>query len=113
MPSRDHSNLSSSGLAVDTDLCRLHVTFHGCSMYATHHKFGMAYLMRTGFWRWAATNRIVVLYPQMRACPGAAWGLRHGCWDAEGATGQDYSLRSGPQMWAVWQMVTALLQGRG
>ena len=58
-----------------------------------------------GYNRWAAANRIVVLYPQ--ATQSALNPNR--CWDFWGYTGLDYRARSGPQMRAVKGMVDRLL----
>ena len=59
----------------------------------------------TGYNRWAASNNIVVLYPQTEASPGNP----NGCWDFWGYTGQDYYSRDGKQMAAVKTMIDRLL----
>ena len=58
-----------------------------------------------GYNRWAATNAIVVLYPQATA--SAANPNR--CWDFWGYTGADYRIQRGPQVRAVKGMVDRLL----
>jgi poly(3-hydroxybutyrate) depolymerase len=88
--------------------CRLHVTFHGCRQNAdaqgperVHDDF----VRGAGYNRWAAANRIVVLYPQATASPGNP----NACWDFWGYSGADYRDRSGHQMGAVLAMMTRLL----
>ncbi len=45
--------------------CRLHVAFHGCLQ--SQEVIGDAFYTQAGYNRWAATNRIIVLYPQVVA----------------------------------------------
>lgn len=84
-------------------LCRLHVVLHGCGQNA--QRLGREYVRRTGYNRWADTNRIIVLYPQ------TSLDAPHGCWDWWGHTGPHYALRSGVQMRAVKAMVERLAAG--
>jgi hypothetical protein len=58
-----------------------------------------------GYNRWAATNNIVVLYPQTTQ---AAVNPNR-CWDFWGYTGLNYYTQQGPQMRAVKGMVERLL----
>ncbi len=88
--------------------CRLHVAFHGCRQNVdargadrTHDDF----VRDAGYNRWAAANRIVVLYPQTT---DSALNPNR-CWDFWGYTGPDYRARSGPQMRAVRSMIDRLL----
>lgn len=88
--------------------CRIHVAFHGCRQDAA--TVGRAFVEHAGYNRWAAANRIVVLYPQTKA----TWGLPFnpkGCWDWWGYTGSDYAARSGKQIRAVRGMVDQLTSG--
>ena len=48
--------------ACDTQVCRLHVHFHSCMARTDEQKD--IYVRRTGLLEYAATNRIVVLFPQ-------------------------------------------------
>jgi hypothetical protein len=84
--------------------CRLHVAFHGCNQNAdsVHDDF----IRDTGYNRWAASNNIVVLYPQTKA--SAANPNR--CWDFWGYSGSNYYNQSGPQMRAVRAMVDRLIR---
>ena len=80
--------------------CRLHVVLHGCGQNLD--ALGQTYVQRTGYPRWADTNRIVLLFPQTgRDAP-------HACWDWWGYTGADYAQRSAPQMRAIVAMVDRL-----
>jgi hypothetical protein len=83
--------------------CRLHVAFHGCrqNVESVHDDF----VRDGGYNRWAASNSIVVLYPQA----AEASGNPNRCWDFWGYTGAGYYGREAPQMRAVKRMVDALL----
>jgi predicted peptidase len=83
--------------------CRLHVAFHGCNQNvdSVYDDF----IRDAGYNRWAASNNIVVLYPQTKA--SAANPNR--CWDFWGYSGLSYYTRDGPQMRAVKFMVDRLL----
>lgn len=88
--------------------CRIHVAFHGCRQDAA--TVGRAFVEHAGYNRWAAANRIAVLYPQAKA----TWGLPFnpkGCWDWWGYTGRDYASRSGKQIRAVRGMLDQLASG--
>jgi hypothetical protein len=84
--------------------CRLHVAFHGCKqdVGSVHDDF----IRDAGYNRWAATNAIVVLYPQAAASPANP----NRCWDFWGYSGAGYSDRSGRQMRAVMAMVDRLIR---
>ena len=82
--------------------CRLHVVFHGCRQ--GREKSGDAFVKQTGYARWADTNRIILLFPQIAA--GA--GNPQGCWDWWGYTGPDYYAKAAPQIDAVYGMVERL-----
>jgi hypothetical protein len=88
--------------------CRLHVAFHGCRQNVDAQGADRAhddFVRDAGYNRWAAANRIVVLYPQTtesRLNPNR-------CWDFWGYTGPDYRTKRGPQMRAVKNMIDRLL----
>jgi poly(3-hydroxybutyrate) depolymerase len=63
------------------------------------------FIRDAGYNRWAASNRIVVLYPQ--AAASAANPNR--CWDFWGYSGADYFGQSGRQMRSVKSMVDRLM----
>lgn len=83
--------------------CRLHIAFHGCLQ--SQFFIGDRFFTETGYNRWAASNRIVVLYPQVSASP-----LYNpaGCWDWWGYTNQDYLNRDGIQIRSVQAMIDRL-----
>jgi len=92
--------------------CRVHVAFHGCRQNAA--EVGRRFVEGAGYNGWAASNRIIVLYPQTAARSGLAFGSMKmivnpkGCWDWWGYTGNDYHTRNGTQMRAVHAMIGAL-----
>ncbi len=83
--------------------CRVHVAFHGCNQNvdSVHDDF----IRDAGYDRWAASNNIVVLYPQTKT--SAANPNR--CWDFWGYSGSSYYTRNGPQMRAIKAMVDRLI----
>jgi hypothetical protein len=85
--------------------CRLHVALHGCGQNV--QSLGDAYVKRTGYNRWADSNRIVVLYPQ------TSNDALNACWDWWGYTGADYAQKSGPQVGAIVAMVERLAGANG
>ena len=92
--------------------CRIHVAFHGCLQNVG--EIGRRFVDGAGYNSWAASNRIVVLYPQTVRRYGLAWGSFRwlfnpkGCWDWWGYTGADYPTRDGAQLRAVRAMIGAL-----
>jgi len=92
--------------------CRIHVAFHGCRQNAA--EIGRRFVDGAGYNGWAASNRIVVLYPQTVRRFGLAVGSRRwqfnpkGCWDWWGYTGADYHTPDGAQMRAIRAMIGAL-----
>jgi hypothetical protein len=109
--------------------CRLHVVFHGCQQGQGYtgpdgQPMGRRFADGAGYQRWAEANRIVLLFPQVKAAgrlPGAPGYNPRGCWDFWGythATGAldgalgPYLRRTAPQLQAVKAMVDALLKRR-
>ena len=86
--------------------CRLHIAFHGCKQ--SEQAIGDAFYAHGGYNRWAATNRIIVLYPQTVKTDIIN---PDGCWDWFGYTGRDFATRSGVQIIAIAKMI-ARLTGR-
>jgi poly(3-hydroxybutyrate) depolymerase len=86
-------------------VCRLHIAFHGCRQGVS--RVGDDFIRDAGYNRWAATNRIVVLYPQVTASSSNP----NGCWDFWGYSGVNYYAKQAPQMRAVKEMMDRL-QGR-
>jgi poly(3-hydroxybutyrate) depolymerase len=87
--------------------CAPHIVFHGCKQ--ERERIGDAFIKGSGFARWAATNRIIVLFPQVEAS-GA--GNPNGCWDWWGYTGRHFLEREAPQMVAVRRMLGKLAAPR-
>jgi poly(3-hydroxybutyrate) depolymerase len=106
----DQRSYSAPGLADEgllyapktcgTERCRVHVAFHGCRQSAREFADG------AGYHRWAEANRVVILYPQVRA-GWWPWNPR-GCWDWWGYSGLEYATKEGPQIRAVMAMVARL-----
>ncbi|MFD2233243.1 polyhydroxybutyrate depolymerase [Phaeospirillum tilakii] len=84
--------------------CAVHVVFHGCRQGVA--AVGDAITVRAGYNRWAETNRIIVLYPQV--APSLLPFNPRGCWDWWGYTGADFASRSAPQLAAIRAMVERL-----
>ena len=88
--------------------CRLHVAFHGCRQH--EEAVGDAFYAHAGYNRWAESNQLVVLYPQVRP-DGTLWPNPEGCWDWWGYSGEGYATRDGAQVAAVRSMLDALRAG--
>jgi poly(3-hydroxybutyrate) depolymerase len=82
--------------------CRLHIALHGCEQNI--NTVGMTFVEGSGFARWADTNRLVILFPQV----SASVLNPKGCWDWWGYTGDDYLTKDAPQIAAIWKMVEGL-----
>ena len=82
--------------------CRIHVAFHGCAQ--NRETVGDAFITESGFSRWADTNKLIVLFPQVATTPLNP----QGCWDWWGYTGRDYLTRKAPQITAVMEMLQRL-----
>jgi poly(3-hydroxybutyrate) depolymerase len=76
----------------------VHVAFHGCK------QSGERFPREAGYNRWAETNQLVVLYPQVKA---SLFNPR-GCWDWWGYTNAAYATKEGTQIRAVWAMLERL-----
>lgn len=84
--------------------CRVHVAYHGCEQ--GHAAVGDAFIRGAGYNRWAATNRIIVLYPQVTTNVLNP----KGCWDWWGYTGPEFLTRNAPQVRAVRAMLARLAE---
>lgn len=82
--------------------CRIHVAFHGCGQ--SRALVGDAFIAKAGYQRWADTNRIVVLFPQVAIGPTNP----QACWDWWGYTGSRFLTREAPQIKAVRRMIDHL-----
>ena len=92
--------------------CRVHVAFHGCRQNAG--EIGRRFVEGAGYNHWAASNRLIILYPQTVSRFGLAFGSAKwilnpkACWDWWGYTGPDYHTRDAVQMRAVRSMIEQL-----
>jgi poly(3-hydroxybutyrate) depolymerase len=86
--------------------CKVHVALHGCLQSAD--SVGDRFATETGYNRWADSNAMLVLYPQIDNAALAS--NPNGCWDWWGYTGPDYAYRSSPQMKAIMAMLKRLAQ---
>ena len=86
--------------ACEKERCRVHVAFHGC------RQSGERFAREAGYNRWAESNRLIVLYPQVKA----SWlpFNPRGCWDWWGYTGSAYATKDGEQIRAVRAMLERL-----
>ena len=66
---------------------------------------GDTFVKGAGFAEVADQNRLVILFPQVKA---SATINPHGCWDWWGYTGLDYLGKDAPQIKAIWAMVEQL-----
>lgn len=82
--------------------CRVHIALHGCEQ--SREVVGDTFVKDSGFAEIADSNRIVVLFPQVKT----SMINPHGCWDWWGYTGLDYLGKDAPQIKAIWAMVEQL-----
>ena len=88
--------------ACHSNACRVHVVFHGCRQSTA--QIGRRFVDGAGYNRWADSNRIIVLYPQVEPRYGLALGSWQwlnnpfGCWDWWGYSGAGYDTRDGRQL---------------
>lgn len=86
--------------------CRVHVFFHGCSQ--SLEQVGTAVAEQGGLRRWAASNDLILLFPQVAASQVAPMNPL-ACWDWWGYSGDDYLARDGQQLAAIHAMVRRLM----
>jgi len=86
--------------------CRVHIAFHGCAQ--SREMVGDAFVAGSGLWKWADTNRLVVLFPQVGTSPLNP----QGCWDWWGYSSRAYLTQAAPQITAVRRMLDRLAGGR-
>jgi poly(3-hydroxybutyrate) depolymerase len=89
--------------------CTLHISFHGCNQSA--EDVGSEYAEQSGYNRWADTNNMVVLYPQVEKSMFMPLNPQ-GCWDWWGYTDENYANREGPQISAIYTVMQALAKGK-
>lgn len=82
--------------------CRLHIALHGCEQ--ARETVGDVFIKSSGFARYADTNRLVILFPQV----AGSVVNPHGCWDWWGYSDIDYLGKDAPQIAAIWAMAEHL-----
>ena len=82
--------------------CRIHVALHGCAQ--NREAVGDAFIKESGFARWADTNKLIILFPQVETTVSNP----QGCWDWWGYTGGNYLTRDAPQIKTIRAMLEAL-----
>jgi poly(3-hydroxybutyrate) depolymerase len=83
--------------------CRVHIALHGCQQ--SREAVGDDFIKESGYAEIADTNRLIILFPQVKA---SAAVNPEGCWDWWGYTGLDYLGKDAPQIAAIWAMVEQL-----
>lgn len=87
--------------------CRVHIVFHGCLQSRTTNGIGDLFIERTGYMRYADTNRLVLLYPQTHTSTAP-----NACWDWWGYAASDHLSRRAPQLGAIKAMLDRLAEPR-
>jgi hypothetical protein len=84
--------------------CAVHVALHGCRQTAA--AIGRTFIEGAGYNRWADTNGIIVLYPQIGKSKHPQ--NPEDCWDWWGYTGSVWLEKKAPQMQAIAAMVNRM-----
>jgi Esterase PHB depolymerase len=83
--------------------CTLHVALHGCRQ--TVADVGRGFVEGAGYNRWADTNAIIVLYPQVRPTASRFARNPENCWDWWGYSSPAWLDKRAPQMQAIVAMI--------
>jgi pimeloyl-ACP methyl ester carboxylesterase len=86
--------------------CTLHIALHGCRQSAADVRRG--FVEGAGYNRWADTNAIIVLYPQVRGARNLFARNPRNCWDWWGYSGTAWLDKRAPQMQAIIAMIDRL-----
>ncbi len=115
----DRTSMSKLGYAYipkscETESCRVHVAFHGCQQGA--EVIGDRYYTSTGYNSIADTNKIIVMYPQVKPSMDIPFNPM-GCWDFWGYSSSDpedpdFYKKDSLQMTAVIKMIDRLAEPR-
>ena len=97
--------------------CRVHVALHGCLQ--SESDIGEDFVRHAGYNEWADTNRIIVLYPQIKAVDLTQFGVTNpqSCWDWWGYLDADptqsptWLLKTGKQIVAIKAMIDRITSG--
>jgi len=90
-----------------TNLCKLHLVFHGCKQYAD--TVGTVFVEHSGHNAWAESNNIVVVYPQTTYSEFDPYNP-NGCWDWWGYNDSNYANQQGSQIQFVNNVITYFLK---
>lgn len=98
----------------EKEKCKVHVAIHGCLQGAS--EIGDQYYRTTGYNEIADSNKMLVLYPQVKKSEAVPYNPL-GCWDFWGYSSADPSkplfyTREAPQMKAILGMVERLGDAR-
>lgn len=85
--------------------CTVHISFHGCNQSIDN--VNNKYASLSGFNNWAASNHIIVLYPQVEKSSFMPMNPQ-ACWDWWGYTSADYANKNGKQIKVVYSMLENL-----
>ena len=88
-----------------SEACSVHVSFHGCNQSIDN--VNDQYAKNTGINDWAASNKMIVLYPQIEKSSLMPMNPQ-ACWDWWGYTDENYGNKNGKQIKAVKAMVLGL-----
>jgi len=83
--------------------CSVHLVFHGCNQ--DYDSTSGSVIHHTGYNEWAETNKMIILYPQVKITDGSN---PEACWDWWGYTDENYATKQGIQMKAIYNMVQNL-----
>ena len=91
--------------------CKIHVVLHGCSQGESNLILGFnpadSVYRKAGYNKWAATNNMIMLYPQAIS----SFSNTMGCWDWWDYNGTgNYYAKEAPQMKAIYNMINKLAQ---
>lgn len=86
-----------------TRYCKLHVVLHGCLQ--SSQEIGDVFVKNAGYLEVAESNAIILLFPQVVRTPVSN---PNACFDWWGYAGDDYDLKTGVQMDAIYQMCKRL-----
>lgn len=84
--------------------CKVHVALHGCRM--SPDVAGEAFIRYAGYNDWAEANKLVILYPSVKASETIN---PRGCWDWFGYTGSNFLTKEAKQITALKNMIDRLV----
>jgi hypothetical protein len=86
--------------------CTLHIALHGCRQTVADVR--RDFVEGAGYNRWADSNAIIVLYPQVRAATSVFGRNPRNCWDWWGYSSAAWLDKQAPQMQAIVAMIDRL-----